>query len=74
LVGQLYHELYTVDKAIPPNTTMRLDLTRNSDDLFLQKFHNAKEPVNAKKFKVRIKDIKCYIPVSTLSDTVSKGK
>lgn len=73
-MGKLYHDLHSSNKGLPPNTRMQIELSRTSDDLFLEKFHATGSSPSTTQFKVSISDIKCYIPVSCLSEPVCRGK
>jgi hypothetical protein len=71
LVAPLYHDLHTAEKPIPPTIDFALELKRTSDDLFLQTFNAA---AHAKKYKVIITEMKCFVPVSKMTEKVARGK
>lgn len=69
LFGHLDHCLTTIEKSLPPETTIELTLRRAKSELFI---HEPENDLSAtQKLKVVIKEILCFMPVEHLSDDLA---
>jgi len=63
--GRLYHELSSCETGLPPNTKVRIVLTKNKDSFILQCPENDDE-----KYQVKITNIFLTVPIAQLSQNV----
>ncbi len=63
--GRLYHELSSCETGLPPNTKVRIVLTKNKDSFILQA---AKE--DNEQYQVKITNIYLTVPIAQLSNNV----
>jgi hypothetical protein len=66
LFGRLMHDLVTCETGLPPNTKVKIELDRSSDEFVIM---CSKEDIN-EKYKIKILNIALYVPVAQLSATV----
>ena len=63
--GRLYHELTSCETGLPPNTKVRLVLTKNLDSFILQS-----DETDEEQYKVKITSIDLTVPIAQLSQNV----
>jgi len=63
--GRLYHELSSCETGLPPNTKVRIVLTKNKDSFILQCPEDDDE-----KYQVKITNIFLTVPIAQLSQNV----
>lgn len=70
-----YLIIFSCEKLLPPMTTVSLDLTRSSDDIFIEKFEPPTTGGNPdlETYKVLLDEIECYIPVANLNAELSEA-
>jgi len=65
LFGRLMHDLVTCETGLPPNTKVKIQLDRSSDEFVIMSAEDDPE-----KYKIKILNIALYIPVAQLSASV----
>jgi hypothetical protein len=65
LFGRLMHDLVTCETGLPPNTKVKIELDRSSDEFVVMCPTEDKE-----KYKIKILNIALYVPVAQLSAAV----
>jgi hypothetical protein len=66
LFGRLMHDLVTCETGLPPNTKVKIELDRSTDEFVVM---CPKDDVN-EKYKIKILNIALYVPVAQLSASV----
>jgi hypothetical protein len=66
LFGRLMHDLVTCETGLPPNTKVKIELDRSSDEFVIM---CPKEDKN-EKYKIKILNIALFVPVAQLSASV----
>jgi hypothetical protein len=63
LVGRLFHDLYSIDKALPPQTKLLFELDRSSDSFYI----GVRDTTDTEQYRAIITNCCLYVPIGVLT-------